>query len=219
MGIQKLILVGGGGTCSDVLSIIESINSATPTYQCIGILDDSDALQNESLFNLPVLGKLDCNKLCWEDARYVDCLGSPNNFLKRQQTLIQSGFKLTSFESIISPHACISNTSRVGIGSIIYPGNVLMSNVQIGDHVTILPNCTFNHNIQIGNFSIVTSGVNLSGDVIVGDECYIGTGSAIKHGVNIGSGSLVGMGSVVIRNIPPNEIVAGNPAKALKKIN
>lgn len=217
MKIQKLILVGGGGTCSDVLSIINSINSKVLTYQCIGILDDSDELQNTLLFDLPVLGKLNCNKLCWEDARYVDCLGSPNNFLKRQQTLIQSGFNPRSFESIISPQAYISDTSKIGIGSIIYPGNVLMSNVHIGNHVTILPNCTFNHNTQIGNFSIVTSGVNLSGDVVIGDECYIGTGSAVKHGIHIGSGSLIGMGSVVIQNISPNEIVAGNPAKVLKK--
>jgi len=217
VGIQKLILVGGGGTCSDVLSIIESINSMVPSYQCMGILDDSNELQNNSLFNLPVLGKLNCDKLCWKDVRYVDCLGSTSSFLKRQKTLIQSGFNLSSFESIISPQAHISTTARIGTGSIIYPGNVLMSNVHIGSHVTILPNCTFNHNIHVGDFSIVTSGVNLSGDVVIGSECYVGTGSAIKHGVHIGNGSLVGMGSVVIHNIPPNEIVAGNPAITLKR--
>jgi len=46
----------------------------------------------------------------------------------------------------------------------------------------------------------------------------IGSGSTILSNVTIGENSIVGAGSVVTRNVPPNTIVAGNPAKVLRSI-
>jgi acetyltransferase-like isoleucine patch superfamily enzyme len=47
-------------------------------------------------------------------------------------------------------------------------------------------------------------------------RCFIGGRSVVLPGVTIGEGSIVGAGSVVIRDVPPNSIVAGNPAKVIK---
>ena len=55
------------------------------------------------------------------------------------------------------------------------------------------------------------------GEVIVGDGCDIGIGSIILPGAKIGEGSIVGAGSVVTKDIPPYSVVAGNPAKSLRK--
>jgi len=51
----------------------------------------------------------------------------------------------------------------------------------------------------------------------VGNDVWIGQGALIKAGVSIGDGAVVGMGSVVTKNVAPYCIVAGNPARLIKK--
>jgi acetyltransferase-like isoleucine patch superfamily enzyme len=53
-------------------------------------------------------------------------------------------------------------------------------------------------------------------DTYIGERCFIGGRSIILPGVRVESGSIVGAGSVVTANVPPNSIVAGNPARVLK---
>jgi acetyltransferase-like isoleucine patch superfamily enzyme len=54
--------------------------------------------------------------------------------------------------------------------------------------------------------------------VVIEDEVFIGMHSLILKGVTIGRGSVVGAGSVVANSVPPGVIVAGNPARIIKKI-
>jgi UDP-2-acetamido-3-amino-2,3-dideoxy-glucuronate N-acetyltransferase len=52
---------------------------------------------------------------------------------------------------------------------------------------------------------------------IVRRGASIGTGATILGGLEIGAGAIVGAGAVVTRTVPPGAIVAGNPARILKK--
>lgn len=56
---------------------------------------------------------------------------------------------------------------------------------------------------------------NLRADTRIGQNCFIGGRSLILPGVTIGDSCIVGAGSVVTRSVPPNSIVAGNPAKLI----
>ena len=53
---------------------------------------------------------------------------------------------------------------------------------------------------------------------LVGRAASIGSGAVILCGVRIGAGSMIGAGSVVTKNVHPNTIVAGNPARLLRKL-
>jgi acetyltransferase-like isoleucine patch superfamily enzyme len=53
--------------------------------------------------------------------------------------------------------------------------------------------------------------------VVIEDDVWIGTNSTILPGVTIGRGSIVAAGSVVTKDVPPNVVVAGVPAKVLKE--
>lgn len=55
------------------------------------------------------------------------------------------------------------------------------------------------------------------GDTVVGNDVWIGQNSTILPGVHIGDGAIIGLNSVVTRAVPPYTIVAGNPAKAVRK--
>ncbi|MBE2983880.1 CatB-related O-acetyltransferase [Campylobacter sp. RM9344] len=52
---------------------------------------------------------------------------------------------------------------------------------------------------------------------IIGHDVWIGNNCLIKQGVNIGNGAVVGMGSVVTKDVEPYAVVAGNPAKIIRK--
>ena len=55
-------------------------------------------------------------------------------------------------------------------------------------------------------------------DVSIEDNVFIGNNVIVLKGVTIGCGSIVGAGSVVTKDVPPLTVVAGNPAKFIKKI-
>nr|WP_321373624.1 hypothetical protein [uncultured Draconibacterium sp.] len=66
---------------------------------------------------------------------------------------------------------------------------------------------------------VVIGNKNLNSDyskVTVGDNCYIGLGAKIFGELTIGNNVTIGANSVVIRDIPNNCVVAGNPAKIIK---
>ena len=55
--------------------------------------------------------------------------------------------------------------------------------------------------------------------IIIGDSVWIGRRAMIMKGVNIGERSIVAAGAVVTKDVPPDVIVAGNPAKIVKQID
>jgi galactoside O-acetyltransferase len=57
-----------------------------------------------------------------------------------------------------------------------------------------------------------------SAPVIIEDDVFIGTQVMILKGTRIGKGSVVGAGSVVAGEIPPQVLVAGNPAQVLRQL-
>ena len=54
--------------------------------------------------------------------------------------------------------------------------------------------------------------------VEIEDNVFIGTGTIILKGVTVGKNSVIGAGSVVTKDVPPNSVVAGNPAKVLRRL-
>ncbi len=91
--------------------------------------------------------------------------------------------------------------------------------IEIGNHVQISAYCfitDFNHNFSSRKVPINMQGCS-SEPVIIEDDVWIGAHSIILPGVKIGKGSIVGAGTVVTKSVRPYSIVAGNPAKEIKK--
>lgn len=87
--------------------------------------------------------------------------------------------------------------------------------IRIGNHVCISNDVTFvNHNLN-WPFQDKYESLTGFGKIEILDNCQIGVGATILPNVTIGPNSVVGACSVVTKDVPPNTVVAGNPAKAI----
>lgn len=111
---------------------------------------------------------------------------------------------------------------------VIFPGG----NLALGQNINFNNDCEIycSTKIEIGNDSIFANGVVIrdsdihqivgfknSAPIKIGNHCWIGTRAIILKGVTIGDGSIVGAGAVVTKDVPPNCLVVGNPAKIVKR--
>lgn len=98
---------------------------------------------------------------------------------------------------------------------------VAAERIEIGNRVLVGANCTivdtdFHPLTPEGRLEDMANGRHRR--VIIRDDVFIGMNSLILKGVEIGEGSVVGAGSVVAQNVPPRSIVAGNPARIIRKL-
>ncbi|MEY8781118.1 sugar O-acetyltransferase [Allomuricauda sp. XS_ASV26] len=111
--------------------------------------------------------------------------------------------------------------SNIEVGKNFYGGyNLVISDiakVTIGDNCMIAPNV----GIYTAGHSISPKNRNKYGyakPISIGDNVWIGGNCTILPGVLIGDNSVIAAGSVVTKNVAPNIVVAGNPAKKIKDI-
>lgn len=117
----------------------------------------------------------------------------------------------------------ISGVGEVHIGdrSTIGHNSVLVSRerIQIGDDCMLAAFCyvlDVDHEFANPEQAIAQQGLRIK-PVIVGNDVWVGAGSFILRGVTIGDGAVVAANSVVTEDVPPYTVVAGCPAKVIKK--
>lgn len=132
-------------------------------------------------------------------------------------------FKLGK-ESTIEEFCVIDN----GVGNVIIGDytriglrNTIIGPASIGNHVILAQNVVvsgLNHIYKEIAYPIHQQGV-ITKVVIIEDEVWIAANSILTAGIRIGRHSIVAGGSVVTKDVPPYCVVAGNPAKIIKRYN
>lgn len=92
--------------------------------------------------------------------------------------------------------------------------------ISIGSRTLVGPNVSFFSGTHPLDPTIRqgTRGPELGKEIHIGEDCWIGGNVVILPGVTIGRGSVVGAGSVVTKSVPEFHVVAGNPAKIIRKV-
>jgi len=135
-----------------------------------------------------------------------------SHFLSSYKLTKLIGFPFRLFYIIISEYVYgveIKDTTQIGYGLILHHrghGTVIGPAAIIGDYVSI------RHNTTIGG--VTYNGVGKRPKI--GNNVEIGPGSCILGGIIIGNNVKIGANSVVVKDVPDNCIIAGNPAKIIR---
>jgi acetyltransferase-like isoleucine patch superfamily enzyme len=116
----------------------------------------------------------------------------------------------------IQKNASIGKCCKISSHTFICEGVIIEDNVFIGHGVTFI-------NDSYPRATTLEGSLQTEADwkvepTVIKKGASIGSGATILSNTNIGENAIVGAGSVVTKDVPPNAIVAGNPAKVLRSI-
>jgi maltose O-acetyltransferase len=89
--------------------------------------------------------------------------------------------------------------------------------VTIGDRSLFGPNVQIYTATHPMESAVRATGVEAAKEIHIGSDVWVGGGAIILPGIRIGSRSIIGAGSVVTKDVPENAVVAGNPARVIRK--
>lgn len=210
--MKDLLLFPYNGNAREAVSLLEE----STQWKLIGFITDDKTKWGKKFREIevfethPFLEK-------HPEAGVLAVPGRAENHLKRKEFIDALSLPFERFATLIHPRATLSKDTHVGVNTLIMAGVVTTANVRIGNHCIILPNTVLSHDVEVGDYCIIGSNVSISGSVHIKPHCYIGSGSKIIQEIEIGEGTLVGLGSIVIHSTEPYTVVAGNPAKFLRR--
>ena len=128
---------------------------------------------------------------------------------------IDDGTKVGTFVEI-QKNAFIGKNCKISTHTFICEGVHIEDNVFVGHNVTFI-------NDKLPRATNLDGSMQLESDwqvveTFVKKGASIGSSSTIMCGVTIGENSIVGAGAVVTKDVPPNSVVAGVPAKVIRKL-
>lgn len=204
--VHGMILLGGGGIGVVALDVLTR-SDVRVDY----ILDTNAAL--ESIAGVPVTPEEELTRPGGIDRSAYDmliCIGDP----AKKANLVERF--AGPWGMAIDPSAIVSAQSTIGEGSMLFQGVIVQTNTRIGSHVIINTAASVDHDCEVGDFVHIAPHATICGFVTIERGSYIGAGATILPGVTVGENATVGAGAVVVRDVPPNTVVTGVPAKHLR---
>ena len=213
---RRVVLVGAGGHGRGTLEILRARRAAgLPCPEPVGFVDDDPGRAGMEVGGLPVLGPVDrLLEMADEEVGAILAIASARAKRTLAERIDAAGIP---WVAAVHPSAILGAGTTVGEGAIVGAGVVVAYDTRIGRHVTVNLNATVGHDCVVGDFSTIAPGVNVTGNVTIGEGVEIQTNATVVPGVTIGADARVGPGSVVLRDVPPGELVFGNPARRMPR--
>src|ERR1035437_7085862 len=139
-----------------------------------------------------------------------------SNFINLYGCEIGSETKIGAFVEI-QKNAVVGKRCKISSHTFICEGVLIEDNVFIGHGVTFINDSYPRATTLEGNLQ--TEADWKIERTVIKKGASIGSGTTILCNTNIGENAIVGAGSVVTKDVPPNAIVAGNPARVLRYLD
>lgn len=196
-------IIGASGHCKVIADVLSS-NEITD----FRLWDDNESIKTflgfKILGNFAAFVKTNSNK-------YLLAVGN-NATRKRLREML-----METRSSAIHGSSVLSNSARIGVGTVVMANTSINADVVIGKHVIINTNASIDHDCIIADYVHISPNAALAGDVTVGEGSNIGIGACIIQGITIGNWCTIGAGSVIIKDVPDGCTVVGNPGRILKR--
>jgi UDP-perosamine 4-acetyltransferase len=211
----RVIGLGAGGHAKVVLEAILAMGGV----DVVGLLDPRRELWGQHVLGVPVLGDDDLLPRQYDDGvshAFIGLGGAADTGPRRR---LFEFVRSTGPEplAVTHPSAVVSTSSRFGAGRTVLAGAVVNASAELGDNVLVNTRAVVEHDCLIGSHVHVASGATLASGVHVGDGAHVGAGATVVQGVRVGAGSVVGAGAVVVEDVAEGIVVAGVPARLLRR--
>lgn len=134
---------------------------------------------------------------------------------------------LRKVEARIEPGAVIREGALIGKDCVIMMGAVINIGAEIGQNTMVDMNAVIGARAVVGKNCHIGAGAVIAGvleppsktPVIIEDHVFVGANASVLEGVRVGRGSVIGAGAVVRKDVPPGMVVAGVPAREIRKVS
>jgi acetyltransferase EpsM len=214
--LNKIVIIGAriDGHAKVVLEIL----LAQKKYEVTGFIDDNLFGKLPDIKGFPLLGTMnDLSQLIKKYDLKGGIVAIGNNQTRRKLAIRMKEMGLEPV-NVIHPTALLDPSVQIGEGNVISQNAVIIADTRIGNYVNIHAGVTIDHDNIVEDGANLGPGVHTAGRVRVRQDAFMGTGSIAIPDAVIGEGSIVGAGAVVLGTVEPYTLVAGVPAKFVKKL-
>lgn len=214
-GNPSCVILGGGGHAAVLVDALLACGGV----RIHGIVDPDPALAGKNVLGVAVLGGdgLLAGLLGEGVRHFVVGVGAVARNDRREalfRLALESGL---SPLTVRHPAAVVSSFAAIGEGAQLLAGSVVNARAGLGRGVLVNSRAVVEHDCLVGDHAHVATGACLCGGVLVGALAHIGAGATVLQNRRVGTGAVVGAGAVVVRDVPPGAVVAGVPARGLRR--
>lgn len=209
---MKSVIIGAGTYGEVYLAYLKEAG-----IDIVGFLDDNPRFHHQKVRDVPVLGPVSMLETLKEslDVEAVYCpLGNNKLRVKFLSYARQLGYCIPNY---IHPSVIISEDVTIGSGCYILLGTTIMPYTVLKDYVMISMGVHVAHHNVLEEGTFLSTGCNFGASIVAHKYAYCGISSTIMTGIHeLGENCLIGAGAVVVKDVEPNAIMAGVPAKLLR---
>jgi sugar O-acyltransferase (sialic acid O-acetyltransferase NeuD family) len=121
--------------------------------------------------------------------------------------------------TLVDPTAVVASSAVLGPACYVGAMSVIGAGARVGPGCLVDRSCSLADHVRLGELVCTGPGVVIAGSVRVDDGAFLGAGAVIAPERTIGSGAIIGAGAVVVRDVSAGDVVAGNPAKVLRRVD
>lgn len=209
--MKHLIIIGARGYGRGTFDTAQTMKGYGVDFDIKGFLDDKkDALDGYEGYP-QILDSVE-NYQIQKDDIFICALGDVKYKKKYAKIILDKGGE---FMNVIHGSAIIGKNVKMGVGCMVGTFSKIDCDAEIGDFVSIQDHCDIGHDTKVASWSILDCYSFLGGFSSIGESVTMHTRSTLIPKKHIGDNSVINAGSVVIRNVPDDSLMMGNPAKQL----